>query len=195
MECWRPVGYLTTIPCWDSPPLFMDAAWDSLHGEDGYRVGLFSPHMGTHVEWLGQDISLGNRSRRLNQQIVELWGVWTAVKFACRVRWRGVTLFWDNANAGAIYQGVRGRASVGCGFSSGCCGGLTCFDLGTRWWCILFSCQAFCSRQIPCPGWRQCVRVPGRRRRRRRGRSGGGLGTISLMPCSSGLWPDMWERG
>ena len=67
------------------PPPFVDAAWDSLNGEDGCRVGLFSPCLGTCVEWLGRDVSLRNRSSRLNQQIAELWGVRTAIKLACHM--------------------------------------------------------------------------------------------------------------
>ena len=74
-------------------------------------MGLLSPKLGTRVEWLGTIFSLGSRARRVNQQMAELWGVWTAVRLACHMGWGVVTLFLDNA--GAIYQGVRGRASVG----------------------------------------------------------------------------------
>ena len=73
----------------DYPRLFVDAAWDSLRGEEGYRVGLFSPRLGTRVEWLGATASLGARSRHLNQQIAELWGVWSAVRLACHIEWGG----------------------------------------------------------------------------------------------------------
>ena len=93
------------------PQLFVDAAWDSVRGEEGYRVGFFSPRLGTCVEWLGTTISLGSRARWVNQQMAELSGVWTAVRLACHIGWGEVTLFIHNA--GAIYQGVRGRASVG----------------------------------------------------------------------------------
>ena len=48
------------------PNLFVDAAWDSLRGEEGYRVGLFSPRLGTRVEWLGTQFSLSSRTRRVN---------------------------------------------------------------------------------------------------------------------------------
>ena len=80
-------------------------------GRKGIGLHFFHHALGC-VECLGRDISLGNRSRRLNHQIAELWGVWTPVELACHVGGRGVTLFVDT-NAGAIYQGVRGRASVG----------------------------------------------------------------------------------
>ena len=89
------------------PNLFVDAAWDSLRGEEGYRVGFFSPRLGTRVEWLGTQFSLGSRARRVNQQMAELFGGVDG----CEVGLShglggGVTLFLDNA--GAIYQGVRG---------------------------------------------------------------------------------------
>ena len=71
------------------PYLFVDAAWDSLRGVEGYRVGLFSPKLGTRVEWLGTQFSSGSRARRVNQQMSELWGVWTAVKVACHMGWGG----------------------------------------------------------------------------------------------------------
>ena len=94
----------------DYPHLFMDAAWDSLRGEEGYRVGLFSPHLGTSVEWWVTAVSLGTRSRQLNQHIAKLWG-------CCRpCLWRAI---WGGGgdsvfdNARAIYQGVQGRVSVG----------------------------------------------------------------------------------
>ena len=93
------------------PNLFVDAAWDSLRGEEAYRVGLFSPRLGTRVEWLVTTFSLGSCALRVNQQMAKLWGVCTAVRLACHMGWGGVTLFLDNA--GAIYQGVRGRTSVG----------------------------------------------------------------------------------
>ena len=67
------------------PHLFVDAAWDFLRGVDGYRVGLFSPKLGTRVEWLGTPFSLGSRARRVNQQMSELGGVWTAVTLACHM--------------------------------------------------------------------------------------------------------------
>ena len=73
-------------------------------------MGLFSPKLCTRVEWLGKTFSLGSRARRVKQQMAE-WGVWTAVRWACHMGLGGVTLFLDNA--GAIYQGVRGKASVG----------------------------------------------------------------------------------
>ena len=87
------------------PNLFVDAAWDSLRGEEGYRVGLFSPRLGNRVEWLGTQFSLGSRKRRVNQQMAELWGVCTAVRLAYHMGWGEVTLFLDIA--GAIYQGLR----------------------------------------------------------------------------------------
>ena len=94
------------------PSLFVDAAWDSLRGEEGYRLGLFSPKLGTRVDWLGTKFSLGSRARTMNQQMAELWGVWTAVRLDCHMGWGGGgRLLLDNARA--IYQGVRGRASVG----------------------------------------------------------------------------------
>ena len=75
------------------PHLFVDAAWDSLRGEEGYRVGLFSPRLGTRVEWLGTTFSLGARKRRVNRQMAELWGAWTALRLACHLGWGGVNSF------------------------------------------------------------------------------------------------------
>ena len=71
------------------PNLFVDRAWDSLRGDEGYRVGLFSPRLGTRVEWLETTISLGSRARRVNQHTAELWVVWTAVRLACHMGWGG----------------------------------------------------------------------------------------------------------
>ena len=106
-----PCGMGYDHPALAYPYLFVDAAWDSLRWEEGYRMGLFSPKLGTRVEWLGTQFSLGSRARRVNQQMSELWGVWTAVRLASHMGWGEVTLVLDNA--GAIYQSVRGRASVG----------------------------------------------------------------------------------
>ena len=78
------------------PPPFMDAAWGWLHGKEGYSVGLFSQHMVTRVECLGHDISLGNRTKRLNQQIAELWGVWMAGKFACHPSCTDREKWWND---------------------------------------------------------------------------------------------------
>ena len=96
-----PCGIRYDHPVLVYPNLFVDAAWDSLREEQGYRVGLLSPRLGTRVEWLGTIFSLGSRARRVNQPIAELWGVWKAVRLACHMSWGGVTLFLDNA--GAIY--------------------------------------------------------------------------------------------
>ena len=106
-----PCGMGYNHPAMAYPQLFVDAVWDSLRGEEVYRVGLFSPKLGTRAEWLGTTFSLGAHKQLVNQQIAELWGVWTALRLACHLGWGGVILFLDNA--GAIYQGVRGRASVG----------------------------------------------------------------------------------
>ena len=106
-----PCGLVESHPVLEYPQLFVDAAWDQLQGVPGFRVGIFSPSLGTRVEWLGERFSLGTRRRPLNQKAAELWGVWSAVRLACHMGWGGVALFLDNA--GAIYQGVRGRASVG----------------------------------------------------------------------------------
>ena len=92
------------------PHLFVDAAWDSLKGEGGYRVGVFSPCLGMRVEWLGMNLSLGRRSGQRTHQS-HLWDVWTTVKLACHLGWQGVALFLDSA--GVIYHGVQGRALVG----------------------------------------------------------------------------------
>ena len=107
-----PCGMGYDHPVLDYPQLFVDAAWDSLRGDEGYKVGIFSPRLGTRVEWLGTAVSLGTHSRQLNQVIAEFSGVWSAVQLACPLGWGGVTLFLDDACA--IYQGVGG-ASVGWG--------------------------------------------------------------------------------
>ena len=64
----RPCGMGYDHPVMGYPHLFVNAAWNSLRGEEGYRVGLFSPRLGTRVEWLGADVSSGDHSRHLNHK-------------------------------------------------------------------------------------------------------------------------------
>ena len=61
-----PCGMGYDHPVMAYPQLSVDAGWDSLRGEEGYRVGLFSPRLGTRVEWLGTAFSFGARQRRVN---------------------------------------------------------------------------------------------------------------------------------
>ena len=67
-----PCGLVESHPVLGYPHLFVDAAWDQLRGVPGFRVGIFSPRLGTRVEWLGERFSLGNRQQPLNQQAAEL---------------------------------------------------------------------------------------------------------------------------
>ena len=56
------------------------------------------------MECLESHFYLGERNRRSNKQIAELWGHWTAVRVTCNFGWR---------MPGQIYKGVRGKALVG----------------------------------------------------------------------------------
>ena len=123
--------------------------------------------------------------------MAELWGVWTTVRLAYHMGWGGVTLFLDNA--GGIYQGVRGRASVG---------------LWVQQWILrkvnlqLFRCPLVV-HFVFVPTSLQPADPVSRSVRRRVGGAGhghwrppavfgGGSETTFSMPYVLGLWPGMW---
>ena len=174
------------------PNLFVDAAWDSLRGEEGYRVGLFCPRLGTRVEWLGTHFSLGSRTRRVNQQMAELWGVWTAVRLACHMGGGGGGSLSSSIMRGPFTRGCVDERPLGCGSSSGSCARLPCCYSSAPWWCTLCLSPHSCSRPTPCHGWKLRVGGAGRGRWGQPAIFGGGSAITRPMLCISGLWHGMW---
>ena len=171
---------------------FVDAAWDSLRGEEGYRVGLFSPRVGTQVEWLGTAFSLGFRARKVHQQIAELWGLWTALRLACHLGWGGVTMFLDNA--GAIYQGVRGRASAGLWVQQWILRNVNLLLFRHPLVVHFVFVPTFLQPVDPISGLEvSCGGCIARALEPTHGIFGG-WGPIYPLPCLSGQWPGMWVK-